>query len=126
MLDNKFRGTNDQWKCRYEEPATRDENITKDHTLVKSLGALGIAGMPGATIWTEDSGNVRMDTAGWNWLRPLLEELKEFRDLLKKSEEVTACNCVQCTAARTASREAVRAQVAADKETTKDTFVVLS
>lgn len=88
MLDKKFRSTNDPWKCRYEEPATRDDNIRKDHTLVKSLGALGIAGVPGATIWTAGSGNVRMDTAGWNWLRPLLEELKEFRDLLKESEEV--------------------------------------
>jgi hypothetical protein len=58
--------------------------IDEDAEMLKSLGAVAYGFSPGVSIGTPggDSGQgyARLDTASWNWLRPLLVELLHFRE----------------------------------------------
>jgi hypothetical protein len=70
----------DPWRCRYD--VAKEEQIGRileDQGLVRYFGASNISAVPGASIYLENGGYVRMDVASWNWLRPLLKELKELR-----------------------------------------------
>tara|TARA_B100000214_G_scaffold367271_1_gene337218 strand:+ start:386 stop:655 length:270 start_codon:yes stop_codon:yes gene_type:complete len=70
----------DPWQCRYDvKKEDQISRILEDQELVKYFNAKSIAAIPGASIYLENGGYVRMDVASWNWLRPLLEELRDFR-----------------------------------------------
>ena len=55
------------------------ERLEEDSALIKELGAFASAFNPGINIDTPGEGRIQLDSAGWNWLRPLLEELINSR-----------------------------------------------
>jgi len=77
----------DDWVCRYD---TEDRNslVEQDLELVKYFEARYMGVIPGASIYLSNGGSVKMDAAAWNWLRPLLEELREFREMFKNTEKM--------------------------------------
>jgi hypothetical protein len=55
------------------------ERLEEDSTLIKELGAFASAFNPGISIDTPGEGRMQLDSASWNWLRPLLVELTNSR-----------------------------------------------
>jgi hypothetical protein len=55
------------------------ERIEEDSALVEELGAFASAFDPGIRIDTPGKGRMELDSASWNWLRPLLIELINSR-----------------------------------------------
>ena len=78
----------DIWADRYLEWQGTPEykrRIEEDAEMLTTLGAVWFGFSPGASIGTpggdDRQGCARLDTAAWNWLRPLLAELIRLREV---------------------------------------------
>jgi len=70
------------WVDRYSEHYGTDEylkRIEEDSVLIKELGEFAYGFSPGVSIETPGTGMMQLDSASWNWLRPLLVELINSR-----------------------------------------------
>jgi hypothetical protein len=70
------------WTDRYSNHYGTDEyfnKIEEDSLLIKELGAFASAFDPGIIIETPGNGKAQLDSSSWNWLRPLLLELAEYK-----------------------------------------------
>ena len=72
------------WVDRYTELKDNREELDRvfgaDIETVQKLQATITGIGPGASIETPGRGALRADTAAWNWLLPLLEELVSYRE----------------------------------------------
>jgi hypothetical protein len=72
------------WRDRYvdldgDTPGDYLSRIMEDSELIKEVGANAYGFSPGVSIETPGGGMMQLDTASWNWLRPLIVELLDSR-----------------------------------------------
>ena len=73
-----------QWTDRYldHNQELADQNMIEDQEMLRLLGAIAYGFGPGVSVDTPGRGSFQLDTASWNWLRPLLVELVELRHVV--------------------------------------------
>jgi hypothetical protein len=78
-----------QWTDRYigQDQELAAEHMNQDQEMLKLLGAIAYGFGPGVSIDTPGRGSFQLDTASWNWLRPLLVELVELRQVVGPRQE---------------------------------------
>ena len=62
-----------------DNPGDLLSRIEEDCILIKNVGATASSFGPGISIETPGKGRMHLDTASWNWLRPILIELTNSR-----------------------------------------------
>ena len=54
--------------------------VEEDQILLRAVGAESHSFIPGIVIATPGGGTASLDTASWNWLRPVLKDYVSLRD----------------------------------------------
>ena len=73
------------WSCRYRAARhigqdVLGEIIEEDQALMAEFGAAAFAFLPGLQADVGENAILSLETAQWNWLRPLLLELRDYRN----------------------------------------------
>ena len=89
--DQRDRGVLLAWRDPYRELAHTDPDslrarVDRDMEVLRLLGAEGAGLGSGAQLFTPHEGRATCNVSGWNWLRPLLMELAEYREALAEGE----------------------------------------
>jgi hypothetical protein len=69
-----------------DDPGALKALVDRDLELLRPFGVLDAGLGNGAQLFTPHEGRTTCNLAGWNWLRPLLVELAEYREALAEGK----------------------------------------
>lgn len=81
------------WRDPYMELVHTDHDafealVAEDMKLLRPFGVWDAGLGNGAQLFVPHEGRATCNVAGWNWLRPLLVELAEYREALAEGERM--------------------------------------